>query len=85
MTERTLEITEEVVNVKHGSNSYPVRIPLPFEVLDYSDGINKIKDNVRLALEFNYSFIEQMGLPKEIARKMNTQQLRKLIEKLMGN
>lgn len=85
MTERVMEITEEVVNVKCGGNVYPVKLPLPYDVLDYSDGVNKVKDDIRQAVEFNIKFLCKMGLPEEIARRLNTQQLRGLIEKLMGN
>ena len=86
MSQKVLKFAQESIDFEFSGESYKIRFPTALELLDYTDKTKKIPESdIRKILESNHEFLETLGLPKSISKKLSTGQTKELFKVLAGN
>lgn len=80
----TLDLTRKRINVKIGTETYRVLVPSARQVEQFDKVYKTVKDDQSKNLDLIFKFLNNLGLPTEVAEHLDIESLTILLEHLSG-
>jgi hypothetical protein len=79
-----MEIVKKKLNLKIYGNSYEMKFPSYKDSISYEKKLKECGDDSEKKADTLLSYLEQLGLPKEVSEEMPTEDIISVMEHLSG-